>query len=101
MTIRDSDIGSNNKVIWDIGISYNRLGTGEILGDRDMQHWHFFKSTCDIRTPRQGPLCSAQRLSGAHTCVDPYGDISQVKYYKASLGYDVPKGIACQLSRTP
>ena len=47
----DSDIGSINLAIWDIGTSQIQQGTGKVLSDRDMQHWHFLKSTYDIRTP--------------------------------------------------
>ena len=35
MTFSDSDIGSNNIVIWDIGISEIGRGTMEILSDRE------------------------------------------------------------------
>ena len=55
ITVSDSDIGSNYRVTWDIGISKIRQGTWEIISDRDMRHWDFLKSICDIRTPVKGP----------------------------------------------
>ena len=60
MNLSDSDIGSNNIVTWDIVISQIRQGTGEIVSDRDTRHWHFLKSTCNIRTPYQGPQNNLQ-----------------------------------------
>ena len=38
MALSDIDIGSNNKVTWNIGISQILPGTGDILNDRDMRH---------------------------------------------------------------
>ena len=69
MTLSDNDVGSNNTVTWDIGISEILQGTGEILSNRNMQHWYFLKLTCDIRTPRQGPQsCNDWRVP----LEDPY-----------------------------
>ena len=68
MTLSNSVIGLN-VVTWNIGVSKVRQGTGAIIRDRDMQHWHFLKLTCVTRTPRQGPQ-SAQSLSPLYTRPD-------------------------------
>ena len=44
------------------------LNSTGILSDRDVRHSHFLKSTCDIRTPRQGPHpCLLSRWRGSNS----------------------------------
>ena len=89
MTLSDSDIGSKNLVTWDIGIFKDRQGTGELLSDRNMRHWRFLSSTCDVRTPRQGPLpgyvyCRLPQPHPVQSCRTSYVYI----YIAASVDHD-------------
>ena len=47
-----------------MGINYIRQWMRGILSDnRDMRHWHFLKSTCDIRIPRIAVYAECRQIS--------------------------------------
>ena len=50
----------------DIQISLIRQGTSGKISDNDMQHCHFWKSTCDIRSPTKSPTSNPRPTFSDH-----------------------------------